>query len=318
MKKITVMLALAASTVPTLAPASCGASFCTVNSNWTTQGAASEPGSLLDLRYETIDQDQLRADKRNVGVGQIARHHSEVDTVNRNLLASYSRTFDGGFGIALSVPIIDRQHHHIHNHHGHKLPQQWGFTQLGDVRVVGRLPLRQADPALGTGNAGVTVGLKLPTGKTSISNDEGDAAERSLQPGSGTTDILLGGYYQQTLAQLGASWFVQTEYRRALHEHAGYRPGAQLGLDAGVRYGLSDRLGVLLQLNGLMKRRDSGTESEPRDSGARLLSLSPGLAFAVSDSVQVYGFVELPVYRQVNGVQLTAKRALVIGASKRF
>ncbi len=139
-----------------------------------------------------------------------------------------------------------------------------------------------------------------------------------MQAGSGTTDVLLGGYYHQTLRESGVSWFVQTQYQQALRTHAGFKPGSQLGIDAGIRVGVTDRLGMMVQLNGLHKRRDSGAQAEPGDSGGRFLSISPGLAYAASDSVQVYGFVQLPVYRNVRGVQLTAERGLVIGASTRF
>ena len=41
---------------------------------------------------------------------------------------------------------------------------------------------------------GVLFGLKLPTGKTTC-ECAGRPAERTLQPGSGTTDALLGGYF---------------------------------------------------------------------------------------------------------------------------
>lgn len=50
----------------------------------------------------------------------------------------------------------------------------------------------------------------------------------------------------------------------------------------------------------------------------RSLFISPGLSYALTDKLQVYGFLQLPVYQYVNGVQLTAKHAVAIGISGRF
>ena len=58
--------------------------------------------------------------------------------------------------------------------------------------------------------------------------------------------------------------------------------------------------------------------AEPGDSGGRSLFLSPGVSVSVAKDVRVYGFVQVPVYQYVNGVQLTADRAAVIGLSTRF
>jgi len=63
---------------------------------------------------------------------------------------------------------------------------------------------------------------------------------------------------------------------------------------------------------------DSGAQAEPEESGGRFVSISPGLSYAVSQTLQVYAFVQLPVYQYVNGVQLTASKAFVAGVSGRF
>jgi len=304
--------------VPSLALASCGAAFCTVNSNWTAESAATEAGSVLDVRYEYVHQNQPRSGSDRVPFGQIRRHHDEVDTVNRNLVLTYSRMFNAEFGISVTAPVVDRDHFHIHNHRGAQLPEGWDFTELGDVRVVGRYQMADAGDPLKPGTAGFTFGLKLPTGKTKIANENGDVAERTLQPGTGTTDAIIGAYYHQKLPQAGASWFAQAQYQHALNDRDNFRPGSHFGADLGYRHGLTDNLGALVQLNFLLKRRDSGANAEPADSGGRFVSLSPGLSYAVSDSVQVYGFIQKHLYQRVNGVQITADKAMVVGVSGRF
>lgn len=304
--------------LPSVAFASCGSAFCTVNSNWTSESAMIDSGSSLDLRYEYINQNQPRAGSARVGVGQISHHDDEVGTSNRNLLATYAHAFNAEWGVTVTAPIGDRDHFHIHNHDGEKVPERWNFTELGDVRVVGRYQLPYMGDPLQPVSAGITFGLKLPTGRTHVANADGDVAERSLQPGTGTTDGIIGAYYHRKMVERNSSWFAQAQYQHALNRHDDFKPGGQFGIDAGYRHGLTDRLGALVQANLLLKRRDSGAQAEPADSGGKFAFISPGLSYAVTDRMQIYGFFQKPVYQHVNGVQLTADKALVVGLSSRF
>jgi hypothetical protein len=301
------------------AMASCGSAFCTVNTEWTSETAAGTPGGTFDLRYENIDQNQPRTGTRKLRVGEIPRHHDEVSTKNDNLVATYSRTFQSGWGFSLVAPIVARDHLHIHNHQGQPLEERWKFTELGDVRATGRYQtsVGGADSATPS-KAGLIFGLKLPTGRINVANDEGEVAERSLQPGTGTTDAIVGAYYQQDLLQRGASWFAQAQYQHALNSRDQFKPGAQLSVDLGYGQSVADKLSAVVQLNVVVKARHRGANAEPEDSGGRFVFLSPGLSYAVSDNMRAYAFFQQPLYQHVNGVQLTARHALLVGVTTRF
>jgi hypothetical protein len=77
-------------------------------------------------------------------------------------------------------------------------------------------------------------------------------------------------------------------------------------------------LHALIQVNGLVRGRDTGLNAEPGLSGSKTVYLSPGLSYSYSSDSQVYGFLQLPIYRYVNGVQLSADWALVAGITVRF
>src|SRR5205807_776485 len=164
---------------------------------------------------------------------------------------------------------------------------------------------------------GATFGLKLPTGRTDVRNADGDVAERTLQPGSGTSDILLGGYLRRVLGS-GSSWFGDFLVQQPLDSHDQFKPGRRISFDLGYRRDVNERLGLMLQLNFLHRARDSGIQAEPDDSGGKFVFLSPGASYALGKNLQVYSFVQLPLYQYVNGVQLTADWAFVGGASVRF
>jgi len=300
------------------AHASCGAAFCSLNTDLAAEAAGIGAGSSFDLRYEHIVQDQPRAGSSKVGVGEISRHHDEVRTRNRNLIGTFSHTFESGWGVSVAAPVVDRDHLHIHNHRGAQLPQEWNFRELGDLRVTGRYQRTLSGSEDAPRMAGFMAGLKLPTGRNNIANSGGEEAERTLQPGTGTTDLVLGAFFHQQLLQLGASWFAQAQVQYALKDHDGYRPGNQLSADLGFAKTLTEKLSGIAQLNAVVKRRDSGINAEPADSGSRSLYLSPGMSYQITDALRAYAFYQHPLYQKVNGVQLTAKRAMVVGISSRF
>jgi hypothetical protein len=300
------------------ASASCGAAFCMVNTSWNVQGAWTEPGLRFDLRYEYIDQDQPRSGSDKVGVGQIPAHHDEVRTINRNWIATVDYTFNSDWGVSATLPLLDRDHMHIHNHRGQQLLETWNFTRVGDMRVLGRRQWQaEHREALRHDSYGVNFGLKLPTGDTELRNAQGALAERTLQPGTGTTDLLLGGYFRSAFGS-GSSWFVDALVQEPFGSHDNFKPGTRVSLDLGYRYEATDKLGLMIQLNALHKARDKGSDAEPADSGGKFLFLSPGLSYVIAKNVQLYGFLQLPLYQYVNGVQLTSDWAAVIGVSTRF
>jgi hypothetical protein len=311
----TLLAAALAALLPSLAAASCGASFCAVNSNWTAESALAEAGNAFDLRYESLRQDQPMIGSRKLAVGEIHAHHDEVSTENSNAVLRYSHSFGNGFGMEVSASVGKREHKHIHHHHGAVIHDSWNFTEVGDVRVTGRYQLYTVDDPLKPAMGGILFGLKLPTGKFDVANEKGALGERSMQPGTGTTDLILGGYYHRKLTESGVSWFAQGQVQHALNSRDNYKPGAQLGLDLGVRKGLTSTIGVLAQLNYVHKRSDSGSDAEPDSSGGRFLYASPGLSMALPGNTQAYLFYQLPLYRHVTGIQLTANRALVLGIS---
>ena len=293
----------------------CGSAFCMVNTDWASQGEWTETGGKFDLHYEFIDQDQPRAGAEAVAVGQVPQQHDEVRTINRNWIAQFDYNFGANWGVSASLPLINRDHQHIDNRQGTKLAEQWHFTEIGDARVLGRYQFSlhtEAPSAMG-----IALGIKLPTGKFDIANEDGETAERMLQPGTGTTDLLAGVFYNRALGRPG-SIFIQARLESATDSRDRYRPGDRVFLDFGYRYPLTSKLALQAQLNAALKEHDRGDNAEPDDSGGKFLYLTPGLSYAATRSVQVYGFVQLPLYQYVHGVQLTADWAVLAGASWRF
>lgn len=160
---------------------------------------------------------------------------------------------------------------------------------------------------------GVKLGLKLPTGRTDVVNASAAPAERSLQPGTGSTDAILGISHQDGFGTAGI-WFAALTYQRAVAHDEDYRPGEEVRLDLGLSHPLTGGLRGLLQLNAKYRGRDDGAAAEPDNTGGRFAYLSPGLSYGFG-RYRLYGFAQLPLYEYVNGVQLTADWGATLGLS---
>jgi hypothetical protein len=74
----------------------------------------------------------------------------------------------------------------------------------------------------------------------------------------------------------------------------------------------------MLQANLLWRGKDSGTAAEPADTGGTQLWIGPGVSYGITRDVRAYAYIQAPLYQYVNGVQLVADKAGVIGLSARF
>jgi hypothetical protein len=190
---------------------------------------------------------------------------------------------------------------------------QW--SDLGDIRVKGIYTGFSEDLS-----TGLEFGIKLPTGDYTFNPS---VVDRDSQIGTGSTDILLGGFHRQALTQDNMwSWFAQAELDQPVFTRADYRPGTELDTAAGVHYN-GWMIGNLMitpvaQIIASERTRDSGGASaSPAASGYQRLLLSPGVEFDVNQ-VSFYGDVEVPVYQHFRGNQLAAAYLLKFIAAYHF
>jgi len=305
-------LALLALATGPLAHASCGAAFCSVNTQWETQGVWAQPGWRLGLRYEYLDQDQLRSGSHKVDPSGTPGDTDELDTLNRNWLVSADYTVNQNWSVSLQLPYVDRDHRHVVNDVP-PVTETWSITGLGDLRAIAAVQTSVTEGAIG-----LRLGVKLPTGSTTETNRAGVPAERSLQPGSGTTDAIAGAFYYRQLQGDATTLFTQVLWQQPHEAYRDYAPGEQVMTDIGLRYALTLETSAMLQLNYTYKGRDHGAEAEVEDSGGRFLYLSPGVSHNFGQRLQAYGFVQLPLSQDVNGTQLTPHWSAVAGLSWRM
>ena len=306
-------LALAAS-----AHAACGSSYCSLLNDRFALGTWDHVGWSADVRLEYVPQTRLKSGSHSIDASQVSDEEAlERHTRNTNLVTTLERSFDLNWSLALRVPVVHRDHLHdpIDENTGDLLPsERWRFTRLGDVQLLARWQdARQAPDA----SWAVTGGLKLPTGRHDIANADGVRAERALQPGSGTTDAVLGVAWRR-MTGLADALNLQGTVTQALNSRADFKPGTRSELAAGWSHAYSPTLSAVLQLNLVHKSRDRGAQAEPETSGATTLSLSPGLSAAIGSNTLLYAFVQLPLVQRVNGIQLVPSTSVALGTTVSF
>jgi Putative MetA-pathway of phenol degradation len=302
------------------ASANCGSAFCSINTNSEIQFDSKNRGFGVNLRYEFVDLDQPREGTNKIGARGEPGGHDEIETTNHNLVLGFDYAFDQHWAIGLQLPFLKRTHTHIHNPSEEEAAEgdapereTWNFSGIGDVRTVARYQTN-----LGDSSVGFQAGVKLPTGARDGRNDSGELAERTLQLGTGSTDLIVGGFAKGNVGEMPLRWFIQTQWQHAIATKDDFRPADDISLDVGLRYFVTDAFSANLQLNSHFKRRDRGANAEPDESGGKYLYLSPGVSYAFGGGLQGSFYVQVPLYQNVNGIQLTQSTSYVAGLSYRF
>jgi hypothetical protein len=173
------------------------------------------------------------------------------------------------------------------------------------------LPSGQFDPYLS-----IQVGTKLPTGITHAANAQGEVAEVTIQPGTGSLDGIFALHFRQNIFSvptLGGEFGVLPLTAGATFQGNGkgtndYRIGNTLLLYAGTQYQLTHNISVLLQANGMFRGyANTGSTDELRENtGGTWMFISPGLACELVEGLSLVGYCQLPVYINVHGIQQTS------------
>lgn len=319
--------------------ASCGQAFCPIETSTTAERHPHGGELHLNLVYEFIDTNDPFIGASSTRVGEIRRAHDEQFTRNQTVKFSLDYGLTSHLTVGVLLPFLDRLHQHL-AHEKEEVAgspdgtesvdatERWRYQEFGDMQVTGRYLLLQPATPLRPALS-LILGAKLPTGRTGVSNGEGEKAELTLQPGNGSWDGIVGLSYVQnfSVSTLRRETALAPLFITALGRFPvgvgkfGYEPGGELFLNVGLAYPLMRKLDVLGQINFHYRDRDAVGHApgvEQADTGRETLFLSPGVRYHLTDSLALYTFMQFAVYRRVNGIQLTSDWNLTSGISYRF
>lgn len=287
--------------------ASCG---CTLSAA-AAMGYSAMPGWRLSVEYDYVNQEQLRSGTHAISAVP-AGTELESQTINQYVTARISYNPDASWNLTLLIPYVIRSHSTYGIYQpAEPLPElsRSFSSSIGDLKLIasyqGFLP---------THNLGIQLGVKLPSGQygTAVEFYSGPNAgtplDASLQPGTGSTDLIVGAYYYQAISQ-DFDAFVDAQFQAAVKQHMDqpgndFRPGNSLTMSLGLRYEANPRWVPQLQLNLLHKAPDQGALADVQNTAGSVVYVSPGVTVQLSANLHVFTFAQLPVYSNLYGIQL--------------
>ena len=231
--------------------------------NLADRPAALAGAYTLDVRYDAISQDE----RDNGALPHFtAKHHNVTATVETSLL---------GMDWYLVVPRIDRTIE--------TASSRGKVVGLGDVSIGTRFKV---------GDFRLIAGVKLPTGADDLTLV---APRRYLQPGTGSTDVLLG-VRRDYAAHAGATaFFWQLSAQAPVTYDENFRPGSSFTGTAGLKVPLSGPLALSIQGTAIRQFRDHNSmatvdASYGADNESSVFSshLAGGLTCKVGETSSLY------------------------------
>lgn len=166
-----------------------------------------------------------------------------------------------------------------------------------------------------------SAGVKLPTGRTDFMHD-GEYLDSHLQPGSGSTDIVLGTSLLWTLDRTT----IATNILGSLPGTGarGHRFGNYINADLTGRYRILasednfSTLAATLGLCGELRAKETQDGTLLDDSGGSVLYLSPGVQWIASERISFEASYHLPIYHYLGGTQLGESYRMMGGVQYLF
>ncbi len=273
------LLALGAYTEAQACP--CGCVRVPVDNLLDRPSAATSPFTV-DVRYDYVDQNRRNHDA-----------HAHFFAVHRNVTTTLETNL-GGQVWSLAIPRVDRT---LRTNILPSLANPNPVNTSQDVNGLG-------DIALSTrfkwSDYVIIAGVKLPTGADDLTLN---VSRRYLQPGTGSTDLMLA-LRREYSADADHPWFFwQVGAQGAVAHDANFRPGTTLTGTAGVRYGWTQSLNFSLQTTAIRQFRDLNTMNaagftayaEDLESAAFSTHIAVGLTYQLGATTSAYLFYSTPL-----------------------
>ncbi len=273
------LLALGAYTEAQACP--CGCVRVPVDNLLDRPAAATSPFTV-DVRYDYVDQNRRNNDA-----------HAHFFAVHRNVTTTLETNL-GGQVWSLSIPRVDRTLRTnilptLLNPNPANTSQD--VSGLGDIALSTRL--KWSDYTL-------IAGVKLPTGADDLTLN---VSRRYLQPGTGSTDLMLA-LRREYSADADHPWFFwQVGAQGAVASGPNFRPGTTLSGTLGARYGWTESLNFSLQTTAIRQFRDKNTMNaagftayaEDLESAAFSTHIAAGLTYQLGAKTSAYLFYSTPL-----------------------
>ncbi|HTW33556.1 MAG TPA: hypothetical protein VMD53_02980 [Rhizomicrobium sp.] len=305
---VAALVPLATAVMPEEAEAcACGCGVFDVGANILSAMPSGANGASVWFRYDYMDQDQ----NWEHGSKAPASDNQDKDINTSFYTVGGEYEINQNWTVLAELPVYGRQLETTDDgtvfgpaggvYTGH-------LTDLGDMQLAATYTGFAPDQS-----SGVMFGVKLPTGNYTGPNGPlgGSEFDRDSLPGTGSTDLMLGGYHTGDFGAIDAlSYFVDGKYQAAVLTRDSYRPGNEFDAAAGLSYDfgkagpLDDFAGVLQFINSY-RMHDTGANADPLNSGYERVLIAPGFTLQLHQ-FRVFADIEVPIHQYTNAASSVA------------
>lgn len=260
-------------------------------------------GGTVWLEYDFMDQ---YLDWHAAHISSAGNNNDKVLRTNfMTLGAQYM--FNRSWGAMLEIPYWQRFYKGAYTGDNANI-QSYNFNSIGDIRLEGMYTGFSED--MSTGLSG---GVKVPSGWYTYPH-----VDRDTQIGTGSTDLLFGAYHLGnlpfSLLDHPFNWYAQAAYDLPVFTQDHYKPGREFDGAIGAIYNIGavaflKEFAPMLSFIASDRARDSQSQADPSNTGYTRLMIAPGGEVKVG-MIRWYADIELPMYQNMNGYQLTAPFAV--------
>ena len=163
--------------------------------------------------------------------------------------------------------------------------------------------------------------------KTSIPIGEFDQMDRNvilpidIQPSSGSFKIKTSLSFSKRFygSKFSVNSFISSEYSQRINtERTDYKYGNLYSFALNGSHRTTKKINTGLGLNFTKREKAINREIIVESTGGVFLNLQPRVAYQLPEGFGLSTSINIPIYRKVNGIQLTNKYVLVVGISKGF
>lgn len=281
----------------------------------------------VDVSFRQTDQTRLM--RGSDTVDQVLR--PKVDFESRRLTPGYHDELGGrdrflqldvAYGLThrasllASLPLFTRRAYDI----GHPpvLQETYVTSGNGDTLLGIRyaVKLGRADSLV----AGLSV--EAPTGRHRLESPAGRVdrgiLDPSLQPGSGSFDLVASLQYSSRLAAAGLGWSSSASYQHNTANDLDYRVGDDAIASVTLSRPAVGRLSASVQAKWARRGRSAFLGEPVPSTGVTVVYITPGLNLSAFGKTSLYAFAPIPIYRYVNEAQLAPRLGFVLGFSRTF
>ena len=199
---------------------------------------------------------------------------------------------------------------------------------LGDIALMGRYTFVKSETADATTVMAGLAGVKFATGNTDAKGYDGTTTlDSHMQPGTGSTDYLLGLSYSRSLSRLSVSAnALGTIAKEGKFGTIRHRFGNALNYDVTGKYRVAPeafepakpQVFAALGINGEVRRQEKEDGVAVADSGGNTVYLSPGLQLVLAPNWVVDLSYQHAIYHNLKGTQLGETYKVVSGITYLF